>query len=116
LLERHMQVLELAAGEDYRQQAQRPWGGNILAAAADADLLLRQRLQLDAAVPAPLTINRRRIALRGLSASALWVDFVELFQQATAVADYLWYAHALRIWRSVASSRWGAARWMCSSA
>jgi predicted ATPase len=34
--------------------------------------------------------NRRRIALRGLSASALWVDFAELFVQPTAVADYLW--------------------------
>lgn len=90
LLQRHMQVLELGVGEDYRQQAQQPWGCYMLAAAADAELLLRQRLHLDAAVPAPLTINRRRIALRGLSASALWVDFAALFQQPTAVADYLW--------------------------
>jgi cell division protein ZapE len=90
LLQRHMQVLELGAGQDYRQQAQRPWGHYILAGAVDVEPLLRQRLQLDAVAPAALMINRRRIALRGLGASALWVDFAALFQQPTAVADYLW--------------------------
>ena len=34
--------------------------------------------------------NRRRIALRGLGAGALRVDFAELFVQPRAVADYLW--------------------------
>lgn len=96
LLQRWLQVVHLDAGVDYRRQARRSWGHCIRASAADAERTLRQCLALDRQAPAALTINRRTIALRGLGARTLWVDFAELFVQPRALADYLWLCERFR--------------------
>ncbi|MGE8359205.1 cell division protein ZapE [Pseudomonas sp.] len=89
LLQRHFQVLELDAGEDYRQRSRHEWGRFIQAPTARADALLSHALQVGTQTGGELELNRRRFALRGRSGQGVWLDFPALFEVPSSTADYL---------------------------
>ncbi|TRO39904.1 cell division protein ZapE [Pseudomonas sp. ALS1131] len=95
LLQRHCQVLELDAGEDYRQHTRHDWGRFIQAPAERADSLLCRALQIVAGEGSELELNRRSFALRGRSGQGIWLDFSALFEVPSSTADYLWLCEHL---------------------
>ena len=95
LLQRHCLVLELDAGEDYRQRTRHDWGRFIQAPAERADSLLCRALQIVAGEGGELELNRRSFALRGRSGQGIWLDFSALFEVPSSPADYLWLCEHL---------------------
>ncbi|OEC34740.1 cell division protein ZapE [Pseudomonas cuatrocienegasensis] len=84
VLQRHCRVLQMAAGPDYRQQSGQPWGLYL----HGPECVLDERLSELPRVT-QLALGRQTLALRGMDAHTLWLDFAALCQQPLASSDYL---------------------------
>lgn len=86
LLQRHLQVLQLDAGEDYRQQARVGWGRFIQAPGVEAQRALGQILPL---APGDLRLKRMSFVVRGRTEQGVWLAFAALFEAPSSPRDYL---------------------------
>nr|WP_239481969.1 cell division protein ZapE [Pseudomonas insulae] len=99
-IEKRFQIVELDAGEDYRQHssALENWGGYVWPLADVASRWLEQRLGLDTAVERELklTVNHHPLAVRALQDNRIWLDFDELCRRPHSSVDFLWLCQRYR--------------------
>ncbi|MBK1701312.1 cell division protein ZapE [Thiococcus pfennigii] len=93
LLERHTRVVELTGTTDYRLRTLTAAGVYFVAADGAADTELERCFaQLTGQHRSPdttLTVNGRKIPVRGVGADVVWLDFAALCGSARATADYI---------------------------
>lgn len=89
VLERHMRIVELDGGVDYRSRGGRDWGQYHWPESPHS--LQDWRRELGLGVPAePLAVNRLNLQPLGQDARSLWLDFAALFPVPSSTRDYLW--------------------------
>ncbi|MGV6473419.1 cell division protein ZapE [Azotobacter vinelandii] len=89
VLERHMRIVELDGGVDYRSRGGGHWGQYHWPESLQSLLDWRRELGLGAPA-APLQVNRLSLAPLGQDARSLWLDFAALFPVPSSTRDYLW--------------------------
>ncbi|WP_349616270.1 cell division protein ZapE [Azotobacter salinestris] len=89
VLEKHMRIVELDGGVDYRSRSVRDWGQYHWPESPQS--LQDWRRELGLGVPAAsLAVNRLSLQPLGLDARSLWLDFAALFPVPSSTRDYLW--------------------------
>jgi len=89
VLEKHLRVVELDGGVDYRSRSSRDWGQYHWPESPQS--LHDWHRALGLAVPAaPLQVNRLKLQPLGQDARSLWLDFAALFPVPSSTRDYLW--------------------------
>lgn len=89
VLERHLRVVELDGGVDYRSRGGRDWGQYHWPETPHSLQDWRRELGL-AVPPEPLAVNRLSLVPLGQDARSLWLDFAALFPVPSSTRDYLW--------------------------
>lgn len=94
LVERRFRVLELDAGEDYRERAGHVWGDYAVVAETAQEGLVKRWLGLTEAAERhiELTVNRRPVRLLAREAERAWLHFDALCREPRSSADMLWLA------------------------